>query len=75
MNADVSTKDGTENISVEYFYLASGATEAKKFLVSNTFGPPNAASFLKKYSERKGKPLSKFRIEVLPGNKLRMTPL
>jgi hypothetical protein len=75
MNVDVSTSKGKENISVEYFYLLPGTTEPKRFNVSNTFGPPNAASFLKKHAERKGQILSKFRIEMLPGNKVRLMPL
>jgi hypothetical protein len=75
MDADVSMKDGVEDIKVEYFYLPSGSAKPKKFEVSNTFGPPNAASYLKKHAERAGKPMSKFRIEIAPGGKLRVIPL
>jgi hypothetical protein len=75
MEADLSTKDGRENISVKYFYLSPGSSEPRKFTVSNTFGPPNAASYLQKIAQREGKPMSKFRVDIKPGGKVRLTPL
>ena len=75
MDVDISNSSGKEAISVEYFYLVPGASKPIKFNVSNTFGPPNAASFLKQHADRKGKPMSKFRVEIFPGGRLRMIPL
>ena len=75
MDAELSTKDGYESISVRYFYLSPGSPEPHEFKVTNTFGPPNAASFLQKIAQREGAPMSKFRIDIKPGGKVRITAI
>jgi len=75
MDVELSTKDGYENISAKYFYLTPGSSVPQKFSVKNVFGPLNAASYLRKIADREGKPMPKFRVDIRPGGKVRVTPL